>query len=518
MTMRLDRRARTGLLVGGLAMFFALDLAFLVSLAGFAFAPDALGQAVIEVTPGFIVVPLIALLQFWAKRLLVAGVIVGFLACGALAGAFAVDPRRKDRTVVLVGALPWVGAVVLGQLFAPGVVDLPAVLLTSGVGALTYLAGLQLLTGVATYQPDRSASERSPSRRRVLYGAAAISALVAIGSLGGGAAVRAVAKRAEGIPFIARRLRTKATPPPALQTFETLQGLTPRITDNADHYTVDTTLIKPSVDATKWTLAIGGSVESPFSLTYDELLDLEAVEQLKTLECISNEVGGELISTALWTGVPLRDLLARAKPAAGTYDVKLTSVDGYTDSIRIEKAMEPETIVAYLMNGVTIPQDHGYPARLLVPDIYGMKNVKWLRSIECVTFDYLGYWMERGWSDSAIVNTNTRIDTPTRSVKWDGSAKIQIAGIAFAGARGIGTVEVSADDGRTFAAAELEPPLGQLTWVRWRLDWTPPGTGRFKLVARATDQTGARETEIERGPFPNGATGWDRVDITVTRG
>ena len=211
---------------------------------------------------------------------------------------------------------------------------------------------------------------------------------------------------------------------------------------NADHYTVDTTLIKPSVELGKWSLEVGGAVESPFSLSYDELLDLEAVEQLKTLECISNEVGGDLISTALWTGVPLRDLLARAQPKPATYDVKLTSVDGYTDSIRIEKAMEPDTIVAYLMNGVTIPQDHGYPARLLVPNIYGMKNVKWLKSIECVTFDYLGYWMERGWSDIAVVNTNTRIDTPVRAVKWDGTSKIPIAGISFAGARGISKVEV----------------------------------------------------------------------------
>ena len=516
--LRLDQRTRTGLLVGGVAMFFALDIAFLVSLAGFAFAPDAFGQALIEVMPGFIVVPLIGLLQFWAKRLLVAGVLVGFLACGAVAGALAVDPRRRDRTVLAVGALPWVASVVLGQLFAPGVVDLYSVLLTSAVGAVAYFVALQLLAGVATYRPARSAAERSPSRRRVLYGAAAISAVVALASLGGGAAVRALGKGAEGIPLVARRLRTKVSPPPALPAFESIQALTPRITDNADHYTVDTTLIKPSVDIAKWTLDIGGSVASPFSLTYDQLLDLEAVEQLKTLECISNDIGGDLMSTALWTGVPLRDLLARAQPTAQTYDVKLTSVDGYTDSIRIEKAMEPDTIVAYLMNGVTIPQDHGYPARLLVPNIYGMKNVKWLRSIECVTFDYLGYWMERGWSDLAVINTNTRIDTPVRAAKWDGSAKIPIAGVAFSGARGISTVEVSADGGQTFSAAELEPALGPLTWVRWKLGWTPPGTGKFTIVARSTDQTGERETEIRRDPFPSGSTGWDSVDVIVTRG
>ncbi|MEA2662445.1 MAG: hypothetical protein QOH08_2017 [Chloroflexota bacterium] len=518
MKLRLDRRARTGALVGGLAMFFALDLAFLASLAGFAFAPDALGQAIIEVTPGFIVVPLIGLLQFWAKRLLVAGVIVLFLTCGAAAGALAVDPNRRDRTVLIVGGLPWIATVALGQLFAPGVVDLPSVLLTSAVGALTYFTALQLLTGVATGESDVPSVERSPSRRRILYGAAAFSAVVAVGSLAGGSAVRALTKRAEGIPLIARHLRSAVSPPAALPAFESLPALTPRVTANADHYTVDTTLIKPSADVATWTLDIGGSVEAPFSLTYEELLDLEAVEQLKTLECISNYVGGDLMSTALWTGVPLSDLLARAKPKAGTYDVKLTSVDGYTDSIRIEKAMEPDTIVAYLMNGVTIPQDHGYPARLLVPNIYGMKNVKWLKSIECVTFDYLGYWMERGWSDLAVINTNTRIDTPVRAAKWDGSAPIPVAGVAFAGARGISKVEVSTDGGKTFGAAELEPALGPLTWVRWKLDWTPPAVGRFTLVARSTDKTGALETEVGRDPFPNGATGWDQVDVTVTRG
>ena len=153
-----------------------------------------------------------------------------------------------------------------------------------------------------------------------------------------------------------------------------------------------------------------------------------------------------------------------------------------------------------------------------MPNIYGMKNVKWLKSIECVTFDYLGYWMERGWSDLAVVNTNTRIDTPGRAAKWDGTATIPIAGIAFAGARGIAAVEVSTDGGKAFSAAELEPALGPLTWVRWKVDWTPPGTGKFAIVARSTDKTGARETEIRRGPFPNGATGWDSVDVIVTRG
>src|SRR5207237_9867484 len=139
--------------------------------------------------------------------------------------------------------------------------------------------------------------------------------------------------------------------------------------------------------------------------------------------------------------------------------------------------------------------------------IYGMKNVKWLKSIECVTFDYLGYWMERGWSDLAVVNTNTRIDTPSRAVKWDGTSKIAVAGIAFAGARGIARVALSTDGGGTVTPAELEPPLGQLTWVRWKLDWSPPAAGRFTLVARSADRTGEGATDIRRGPCTSVATG-----------
>ena len=515
--LRLDARTRTGLLVGALSMFFALDIEFLASLPGFVFAPDALGQAFIELLPGWIVIPLIALLQFWAKRLLVFGVLGLFMLVGALAGALAADPRRRSLTVAATGATPWVAAVVLGELFANGKFDLSSILLTSGVGAAVYFVSLQLLSGVAYYEPARREAIRSASRRRVLLGAAAVSAVVALASLGGGAALRAVAKRAEGIPFIARRLRLKANPPPPSATFDSIEQLTPRITDNKDHYVVDTALIKPSVDAGGWSLDVGGAVSSPFSLSYDQLLDLEAVEQLHTLECISNDVGGDLISTALWTGVPLRDLLARAQPDPNTYAVKLTSVDGYTDSIRLEKAMEPTAVVAYLMNGYTLPEEHGYPARLLVPNIYGMKNVKWLRAIECVTFDYVGYWEERGWSNIATVNTNTRIDTPTRPVRWNGEAPVAIAGIAFGGSRGIAKVEVSTDGGTTWQLAELEIALGRLTWVRWKYEWTPSGPGKFALRARSTDGSGATETAVPRAPFPDGSTGYDHVDVTVTR-
>ena len=500
-------------------MVFAILVAYLASLIGFTFAPDALAQSLIEVLPGAIAVPLIELLQFWAKRLLVAAVLLGFIACGAIAGALATDPRRRDRTVVAVGVAPWLVTIVLSQLFAGSKVDLPSILLTGSVGAVAFLLALHFLSSAASYQPlETRSAEASPSRRRALLGAAGLAAVIAVASVGFGSTVRASLRKTEAIRAVVRRLRpgSQAIVPPVGPGFDGIASLSPRITENASFYTIDTTLIKPMVDGAKWQLDIAGAVESPFSLTYDQLLDLEAVEQLKTLECISNNVGGDLMSTALFTGVPLRDLLERARPKSGAFKVKLTSVDGYTDSIRIDKAMEPDTVVAYLMNGFELPEDHGYPARLLVPNIYGMKNVKWLRSIEVVTTDYQGYWMQRGWSDSAVINTNTRIDTPAGLRTKNGS--VTIAGVAFAGARGIRAVEVSADGGGSWQPATLEEPLGRLTWVRWRLDWTPPKAGKFKISARATDGTGAVETAIRRDPFPSGATGYETLEISIQPG
>ncbi|HEX4743534.1 MAG TPA: molybdopterin-dependent oxidoreductase [Candidatus Limnocylindria bacterium] len=512
-----DRRARTGLLLGAVAQFLALCTSFLASLFGFAFAPAALGQAVIEVLPGWISVPLIELLQFWAQRLLVATVIAGFLALGALAGVLALDPRRRTAAVIGAGAGPWLGAAALAALFASSQIPPTASLVGAGIGLTTFFGTLALLAeGAQESGLDDPDAITSPDRRRALLGAAALGVVAAVGGLAGGQPLRAIGAQAERVKQAARRLKHAETVPAADPAFDAVPEITPRLSPLNEHYTVDTALIDPRVDAARWRLEVGGAVESPFALSYEELLDLEAVEQLHTLECISNEIGGDLIGTALWTGVPLRDLLERARPRAGAFDVVLRSVDGYTDSIRIAKAMEPKTIVAYLMNGYTLPEQHGYPARLLVPNIYGMKNVKWLAKIEVVTNDFQGYWMERGWSDLAVVNTHSRIDTSYR-VRWDGG-QVALGGIANAGSRGISRVEISTDGGGRWSDAELEAPLGPLTWRRWRHLWTPPGTGKHTVLVRATDGEGQLQTATKRPPFPSGSTGYDSIELDVFRG
>jgi len=503
------------MLVGALAMFFALDVAFLLSMAGMPFVADSLGQAIIDVLPGFISIPLIEALHQWAKILLIVGVVALFLIDGAATGLLAAS-RRRSAAVLGLGLLPWVAAFVFARLFSPQRIEPVTSLIDAAVGATVFLAALAFILPSAL---DRSTdtSPASPSRRRALLGTAAIAALVAIVSLPL-SRIAAVGSGGLGnVTTAARRLRTRADIAPADAAVDALPGITPRITANENHYTVDTTLVKPRVLIDDWRLDIKGLVQAPFSLTYDQLLDLDAVEQLHTLECISNYVGGDLISTALWTGVPLPDLLNRAQVKSGAYDVVFTSVDGYTDSIPIAKAMEDRTLVAYLMNGKTVPQDHGYPARMLVPNIYGMKNVKWIRTIEVVNYDYIGYWQQQGWSDAAPINTNARIDLPNRNIRWTGGA-ITVAGIAFAGARGISKVELSSDGAKSWGLATLEAPMGPLTWRRWTYAWTPNGAGPAKLIVRATDGTGNTETPVGRAPYPDGATGYDSLDVTIQRG
>jgi DMSO/TMAO reductase YedYZ molybdopterin-dependent catalytic subunit len=510
---RFDRRARTAMLVGALAMFFALDVAFLLSMAGMPFVAASLGQAIIDVLPGWISIPLIDLLHEWAKILLILGVLALFLIDGAATGYLA-GTRRRDSLVVGLGLLPWVAAFGLARIFSPERIEPTTSLIDAAAGAATFLVALAFILPSAIARDDIAAST---TRRRALLGFAGLAALIALAALPVSKIAGFGASALGDAPTTARRLRSRVEIPAADPAVDALPGITPRITPNEDHYVVDTTLVKPRVDVAEWRLDIKGEVESPFSLTYDQLLDLDAVEQVHTLECISNYVGGELISTAVWTGVPLPDLLNRARVKSTAYDVVFTSVDGYTDSIPIAKAMEDRTLVAYLMNGKTVPQDHGFPARMLVPNIYGMKNVKWIRTIEVVNYDFLGYWMQQGWSDSAIVNTNSRIDVPGRNLKWTGG-EVTIGGIAFAGSRGISKVEVSADGGKTWGQASLEAPAGALTWRRWIFKWTPPATGAMKLVVRSTDGTGNTETPIGRDSYPNGATGYDSVDLNVQHG
>ncbi len=295
-------------------------------------------------------------------------------------------------------------------------------------------------------------------------------------------------------------------------------GLPPDPTPIDSFYTISKNFVDPKVEAAGWKLEIGGLVERPYSLTLNEIRALPAVTEYRTLCCISNEVGGDLISNAGWKGVRLKDLLERAGVKPGAVDLALTARDGYTESFPIARALadDPAVIAVYEMNGQPLPDKHGFPLRLLVPDIYGMKNVKWVTKLSVVGTDFKGFWQEQGWSDPAIVKTMSRFDFPRdRALLPAGPARV--GGVAFAGARGIARVEVSPDGGRSWTAGQLRRPLGPYTWVLWTADLDLP-EGEHTLKVRATDGAGATQTAEPAPPLPDGASGWHTLTVRTANG
>jgi DMSO/TMAO reductase YedYZ molybdopterin-dependent catalytic subunit len=295
--------------------------------------------------------------------------------------------------------------------------------------------------------------------------------------------------------------------------------LPPEITPNEVFYTVSKNLFDPRVEAESWSLEMSGLVERSLTVNYEQLKDLPTVTQYLTLECISNEVGSNQIGNALWKGVRLREILSQAGVKDSVRKVVLYAADDYSDSITPDKALEEGTILAYEMNGVPLPDGHGFPARLLVPGIYGMKNVKWLTRIELVDYDYRGYWQDRGWSDEAKIKTMSRIDVPSlaemRSLRPDPDGQVMLGGVAFAGDRDISRVEVSTDGGQTWQQAQVKEALSPYTWVLWIYDWSPPGRGMHTIKVRAADGMGRLQSRQEAPPLPNGADGYHTIVVRL---
>src|SRR5918993_295145 len=295
------------------------------------------------------------------------------------------------------------------------------------------------------------------------------------------------------------------------------------IAPNSKFYTVTKNVVDPNVDVGVWRLEIGGLVEEPKSYSFQDLMNLAGIEQESTLMCISNRIGAGLMSNAVWQGIPLRDLLTASRPLDGALEVFLNGADAYTDSFAFDKAMDPTTIVAFAMNGEPLPQRHGFPARVVVPGLYGEKNVKWVTRIEVVDHDAKGFYEQQGWGPNFVIPTRSDIFGP-RWVRRQGDAFVEpfavgeqatIRGRAFAGDCGIQKVEFSADDGQTWRGVRIDYPGTNLTWTFWSADWLPEEPGEYTLVSRATDGTGAPQPSETRGIVPQGATGYHRVVATV---
>src|SRR4051812_24247099 len=291
------------------------------------------------------------------------------------------------------------------------------------------------------------------------------------------------------------------------------------ITPNDRFYCVTKNVVDPKVDADLWRLEVTGLVQTRQTYRLDRLKALPAVEQETTLMCISNGLDAGLMSNANWKGVPMGVLLSAASPIAGATKVRLHGVDNYTDTFPLEKALDPTTLIVYEMNGETLADRHGFPARAIVPGYFGEKHVKWITRIEVCDDSAAGFCEKQGWGPDFIVPTRSRFDEPDpesiipQTVAANG---IRVRGVAFGGDRGVSRVEVSFDDGGSWQEATLDYPGTKLTWALWSYDWRPAAPGNYALVVRATDGEGVVQELDEDRPFKSGTTGFHRMMVYVT--
>lgn len=526
-------RRSTGAVAGIAAVAAALGAAELVA----GLVPDArslvvsVGDAVIDSVPGWLERAAISTLGTADKPVLIGGVLVvsvllgaalgvlarrwfhlaaaGFVAFAALGVAAALsDPRSEAGITVLVGA---VGAAV-------GVAVLLFLLRVARRGHATAGPGESEPAGAAGTASGSTAAAggRSPvDRRRFLSLAGGTTALAVLAGVGGyllpGRERLAELRAAIRLPRPVRQ----AGPVPAGADLE-IPGLTPLFTPNEEFYRIDTALRVPIVDPDEWQLEVRGMVDEPFTLTYAELLELPQIEADITLACVSNEVGGDLVGNARWQGVPLRTLLDRAGLQPGATQLVGRSVDGFTAGFPVLTALDlEEAMVAVAMNGEPLPAEHGFPARLVVPGLYGyVSATKWLSAIELSGWDVDGYWIPRGWAKEGPIKTQARIDVPRRGRSVPAGRAV-IAGVAWAPTRGIEGVQVRIDDG-PWRQAELAEQLDVDCWRQWFLPWdaTP---GRHVIAARATDGAGEVQTDERTPVAPDGASGYPIIEVEVQR-
>ena len=288
------------------------------------------------------------------------------------------------------------------------------------------------------------------------------------------------------------------------------------ITDNASFYSVTKNLADPTIrDPAVWQLAIGGAVANPLTLSYADLSAMPAEEMTATLVCIGNTLGGGLMSTAVWHGVSLQSLIALAKPAAGVTEVLFTAADGYTNTMAFDTIAAEGVIVAYGMNGEPLPQQHGYPARIITPGRYGEKHVKWVTRIDLTEGHTSGFYESQGWDRTAVVKPLSRIDFPARGDTVTPGQPITMQGVAFAGLRGVSMVEVTTDGGGTWQPATITARPSPQSWALWAYRWTPPTQGAYKLGVRCADDRGVVQPTKDEQNFPSGATGIHVVEVTA---
>ena len=273
--------------------------------------------------------------------------------------------------------------------------------------------------------------------------------------------------------------------------------------------------ISRELNQEQWRLAVTGEVKHPMSLGWRDVLNRDSFDQVVTLECIDTQPGGDSLGNATWRGISLKKLLEDAGVDEETArDVVFRAADGYDDSIPFSRAMQDDVMLAYLMNGEKLPKAHGFPLRLIVPGLYGIKNVKWLIESEIYNGDSLGYWQRKGWTDEGTIKIFSRIDSPGHYQGLRGPEQL-FRGIAFGGPNSISKVELSFDAGKTWNETELDPPQSSHSWVIWNYRWRAPKRGKFQVAVRATDSKGQLQIAELVRPQPAGASGYHTIIADV---
>ncbi|BCW66446.1 molybdopterin-binding protein [Arthrobacter sp. NicSoilB4] len=493
----------------------------------------AVGGAVIDVVPPGVKDWAISLFGTADKTALLGGMGLVIAALAALAGV--VELRRRFAGVAIIAVFGVAGlAAVLGRSeLTPNAVPVPLLAAVVGMILLRWLIRRleewQADAAAAAGDPradaaapaDAAAAEESdpaarpPSRRRffqVLGGTAAVAVLAGV-----------LAATFRGAAAVVSELRSKLAlpapvspaPPVPAGAEVRLDGVGPLVTPNKEFYRIDTALRVPVLDPGQWTLKVTGLVEREVSLDFATLLAKPLVERHVTIACVSNEVGGDLIGNALWLGWPVRDLLALAGPKDGADMVLSRSSDGWTAGTPLEVLTDNrDALLAVGMNGEPLPLEHGFPARLIVPGLYGyVSATKWVTELKVTRFaDDVGYWTPRGWSERGPIKTSSRIDVPRdgRSVT---AGTVAFGGVAWAQHTGVGRVELRVNRG-AWQLAELAPGISKDTWYQWKLA-LPLTPGQYEVQVRATDLNGAAQVEDRAPVAPSGATGFHTVRVYV---
>jgi DMSO/TMAO reductase YedYZ molybdopterin-dependent catalytic subunit len=451
------------------------------------------------------------------KQLGVGSTIAGELLLGAIGGAIlGFSMRRNPRRHVTIATI----AVFVGLPVAVAAIALWPVLGTSYVGLPIAAARLVTLVGFALcvfvfertlvigfrFLTRPKSKEEDPEFTPAMGRRAFVLSAIGLTAAAGGVALASKLYRAATFSYDGTQYKG---------------GVVQPITPNDLFYCVTKNVIDPRVDVRLWHLEVNGLVRNPATWRFQDLTGFSAVEQQTTLMCISNGLDAGLISNAVWKGLPLRDLLDQAGAISNAARVRLYGVDNYTDTIPMEKAMAPATLLAYEMNGQPLPDRHGYPLRVIVPGYFGEKHVKWITRIEVTDANAKGFYEIQGWGPDFIAPTRSRIDVPDHQ-SWFSlgqlNGAIEVKGIAYGGDRGISRVELSFNDGKTWNDAEIYYAGGDLAWSLWkgRDGWIPDAPGDYLLVVRATDgKGGVQEWESDRSPF-SGATGFHKIVVHVT--